>query len=288
MPPPAKNLPKLFRTDELKASFGTVLGYGPAGAGKTRSIKTLKDEGLNPVVIVCELGETAGLLSLASQNIAAIRISSHSELVEVVREMKRKPGKIEYEQTEFGAAVLDSITQWGEMPLERYMELKGWADLHGVTNKGDGKDPRGAYGYLAEKGRQLYKELFGLHGHLYIIAREGLFGGSSDVDPVFAAPELPGQKLPRELPGWPDATIRLRVIAGKHRMITKGEGGSPARVRTPDGWPQLPLRCEPNIGALMKYMCGDRAAFARLKTNDPAEAAAARVEAAKQPAATTT
>jgi hypothetical protein len=276
----ARNLPKLYRTDQLKAAVATVLGYGPAGAGKTRSIKTLQDEGLNPVVIACELGETKGLLSLASQGIAAVNITSHSELIEVVREMKRKPGKVEYEQTEFGAVVLDSITQWGEFPLERFVELKGWEDLHGVNSAGGGKDPRAAYGYLAEKGRQLYKELFELHGHLYIIAREGLFGGQ-DGEPLFAAPELPGQKLPRELPGWPDATIRLRVIAGKHRMVTKGEGGSPARVRQPDGWEQLPLRCNPNVGALMKYMCGDRSALAKLKTGDPSGTA-------DQTAATTT
>jgi AAA domain-containing protein len=266
--PTGRSLPRLSRTNLLKASFGTVLGYGPAGAGKTRSIRTLKAAGMNPVVLVTELGETAGLLSLASDDIPFIRVTTHAELIEVVREMKRKPGKIEYEQQEFGAAVLDSVTQWGEMPLERYMELKGWTDLHGVTAKGEGKDPRTAYGYLAEKGRQLYKELFSLHGHLYIIAREGLFGGGDEQ--IFAAPELPGQKLPRELPGWPDATVRLRVIAGKHRMVTKGEGGSPARVRLPEDFQPLPLRCNPDIAALIQYMCGDRSAIVKLDPKDPA------------------
>ncbi len=261
-------LPKLNRTNHLQASVGTVLGYGPAGAGKTRSIRTLKQEGFNPLILATELGETHGLLSLATDDIPFLEIDSHAGLIEVIRELKKKPGKIEFDGTEFDTVVLDSITQWGEFPLERFMELKGWGDLHGVSNKGDGKDPRQAYGFLAEKGRQLYKELFSLNGHLYIIAREGLFGGQ-DGEPLFAAPELPGQKLARELPGWPDATIRLRVIAGQHRMITKGEGGSPARVRQPEALSQLPLRCTPNIGALIKFMCGDASAYARL---DPKEA----------------
>jgi hypothetical protein len=147
------------------------------------------------------------------------------------------------------------------------MELKGWSDLHGVTGKGEGKDPRQAYGYLAEKGRQLYKELFELHAHLYIVAREGLFGGS-DAEPLFAAPELPGAKLPRELPGWPDACIRLRVVAGQFRMVTRGEGGSPARVRLPEALPPLPLRCNPDIASLIQYMIGDRSALARLTPAD--------------------
>jgi hypothetical protein len=258
--PAPKALPPLQRTDLLKATFGTVLSYGPAGAGKTRSISTLHKAGLDPLVLVTELGETSGLLSIAGSAIAFVKVTSHAELIEVIRECKRKPGKVEYGQQEFGAVVLDSITAWGEMPLDRFVELKGWEDLHGLATAGQGKDPRQAYGYLAEKGRQLYKELFNLHAHLYIIAREGLFGGS-DAEPLFAAPELPGQKLPRELPGWPDATIRLRVVMGKHRMITKGEGGSPARVRLPENFGELPLRCNPDIAALIRYMTGDKSAL---------------------------
>lgn len=258
-----KKLPSLSRTGLLKATFGTVLSYGPAGAGKTRSIKTLMDAGMNPIIIACELGETSGLLSLQTSNIPFLQVESHAEIIDVIRAMKRKPGKVEYEQTEFGAVVLDSITQWGEFPLERFMELKGWKDLH---DQAAGKDPRAAYGYLAEKGRQLYKELFELHSHLYIIAREGLFGGGDEQ--LFAAPELPGQKLPRELPGWPDATIRLRVINGKHSMITKGEGGSPARVRLPESFAALPSRCNPDIAALISYMCGDQTMLGRLTPAD--------------------
>jgi len=273
-------LPSLQRTSALKASFGTVLGYGPAGAGKTRSTTTLKDHGFNPIVIVCEVGETHGLLSVQASDLPYVVVHSHAELIDVVKAMKSKPGKVEYEQLEFGAVVLDSITQWGEFPLERYMELKGWSDLHGVARQGEGKDPRSAYGYLAEKGRQLYKELFELHAHLYIIAREGLFGGGDEA--LFAAPELPGQKLPRELPGWPDATVRLRVISGKHRMITKGEGGSPARVRLPESFPDLPLRCTQDIGALIKVMCGDRSALALLEPKDE-KASTAKTPAVVQP-----
>jgi AAA domain-containing protein len=275
-------LPSLFRMNELKASFGTVLSYGPAGAGKTRSIETLEKHGMAPLVLVTELGETGGCLSVASSNICGLKITSHPMLIDVIRALKRKAGKVEYEQTEFGSVVLDSVTQWGEYPLERYMQLKGWEDLHGANEKGGGKDPRTAYGFLAEKGRQLYKELFELHAHLYIIAREGLFGGGDEA--LFAAPELPGQKLPRELPGWPDATVRLRVVAGKHMMITKGEGGSPARVRLPQSVAPLPLRCLPDIGALIKYMCGDASAFKFLVPEDE-KATQGKVPVTKTPTA---
>jgi hypothetical protein len=216
---------------------------------------------MNPVVLVTELGATHGLLSVQSSDIPFIPCTTHAELLDVIQALKKKPGKVEYDGTEFGSVVLDSITQWGEYPLERYMELMNWTDLHSPAMKGGGKDPRAAYGYLAEKGRQLYKQLFELHGHLYIIAREGIFGDGSEANPTFCAPELPGQKLPREVPGWPDATVRLRVIMGKHRMITQGEEGSPARVRLPEDFPKLPSRSVPDIGGLIRFMCGDRDAI---------------------------
>lgn len=276
MPPvPAKALPKLQRTDQLKASFATILGYGPARGGKTRSVEACAKAGLAPLIIATELGETSGLLSLASTPIDFLKVHTHAELIDVLAELRKKPGKVEYEQKEFGMVVLDSITQWGEWPLERFVELKGWGDL---ATPATSKDPRMAYGYLAEKGRGLYKELFSLHAHLYIIAREGLFGGDGDVA-QFAAPELPGQKLPRELPGWPDATIRLRVVGGQYRMITQGEGNTPAGVRIPSGFKPLPSRCTNNIPALIRYMCGDQTAYSLL---DPKEAEASSTTGQKK------
>lgn len=255
------SLPKLQRTNELKANFATILGYGPARGGKTRSVERCYEAGLNPVIIATELGETSGLLSLASSPIAFIKVTNHAETIDVIKELGRKRGKIEYEQQEFGMVVLDSITQWGNWPLERFVEIKGWGDL---ATPASSKDPRSAYGFLAEKGNQLYKELFELHGHVYVIAREGLFGGGDDGIPQFAAPELPGQKLPREVPGWPDATIRLRVIAGKYSMITQGEGNTPAGVRIPSGFRELPRACRNDIPALIRYMTGDQTAYEAL------------------------
>jgi len=240
------------------ATYGTALGYGPAGGGKTRAIESLLKHDITPLILATELGETHGLLSLASSEIDFVVLESHAQTIDVIRAMKRKPGKVEYEQKEFTAVVLDSITQWGEYPLARYKELKGWEDLHDPPMKGRGKDSRGAYGFLAEKGRQLYKELFELHCHLFVIAREGLFGGDGDID-AFAAPELPGQKLPREVPGWPDATVRLRRINGQFRMVTQSEGNTPARIRLPQHLDKLPSRCLPDVGALLKYLTGDAA-----------------------------
>lgn len=251
-----RKLPSLQYPGDLKNPFGTVLGYGPAGAGKTRSVITLKEHGFSPVMLSTELGQTRGCLSITYERIPIIPISSHIEIIDVIRALRSKPGKVEYDQVEFDSVVLDSITQWGEMPLDAYARMQGWSDLH-TTEKG--KDPRQAYSYLAEKGRTLYKELFSLHAHLYIIAREGLFVG--DADQTFCAPELPGQKLPRELPGWPDATVRLRVIGGKYRMVTQGEGLTPARVRLPSNVKPLPRIVNPNIGALIKYLLGDESVF---------------------------
>jgi hypothetical protein len=244
----------------LKANYATILGYGPARGGKTRSVEECQKQGLRPLILATELGETCGLMSLATTPIPFLKVTSHQELIEVISELKRIPGKVTYEGQDFGMVVLDSITQWGEWPLERFVQIKGWEDLSTPSTH---KDGRMAYGYLAEKGRQLYKELFSLPCHLYIIAREGMFGGDGDVA-QFAAPELPGQKLPRELPGWPDATVRLRVRLGKYVMVTQGEGNTPAGIRLPSGFKPLPRDCNNNIPALIRYMCGDESAYSLL------------------------
>ena len=255
------SLPKLFRTDELSASYATVLGFGPAGAGKTYSIRSCP----KPLILATELGETKGFLSLQDMHLPYLVINSHDDLVAVVAELTNPStdAPCSYEGEAFETIVLDSITQLGEIYLETFMRLKGWTDLHGVDARG--KDPRQAYGYLSEKGRQAYKLLFSIRAHLYIIAREGLLQvGDGREATFFPVPELPGQRLPRELPGWPDASVRLARKSGKHVLLTTGEEGAPCRVRKPEGAPKLPSRCTQNIGALMRYMCGEHAAVNEL------------------------
>ena len=262
------SLPTLYRTDQLKASYATVLGFGPAGSGKTYSIRSCP----KPLVLATELGETKGFLSLQDLHVPFIEINSHDDLIAVIAELNSRPesSPCQYQGEEFETIVLDSITHLGEMYLESFMKLKGWSDLHGADARG--KDPRQAYGYLSEKGRQAYKLLFSVRAHLYIIAREGLLQvGDGKEATYFPVPELPGQRLPRELPGWPDASVRLARKAGKHVIIITGEEGAPCRVRSPEGAPKLPSRCTQNIGALMRYMCGDHTAINEL---DPKRLAA--------------
>jgi hypothetical protein len=263
------SLPKLFRTDELDATYATVLGFGPAGSGKTYSIRSCP----KPLILATELGETKGFLSLQDLHMPFIPIDSHDDLVAVISELNStfaNGAPCQYQGEEFETIVLDSITHLGEMYLESFMKMKGWTDLHGMDARG--KDPRQAYGYLSEKGRQAYKLLFSVRAHLYIIAREGLLQvGDGKEATYFPVPELPGQRLPRELPGWPDASVRLARKAGKHVILTTGEEGAPCRVRSPEGAPKLPSRCSQNIGALMRYMCGEHSAINEL---DPKRMAA--------------
>ena len=263
------SLPELFRTDQLQATYATVLGFGAAGTGKTYSIRTCP----KPIILATEIGETKGFLSLQDLRIPFVKIDSHDDLVAVVAELTSNPavGACAYAGETFDTVVLDSITQLGEMYLESFVKMKGWTDLHGMDARG--KDPRQAYGYLSEKGRQAYKLLFSIPAHIYIIAREGLLQvGDGREATYFPIPELPGQRLPRELPGWPDASVRLSRKAGKHVLLTTGEEGAPCRVRSPADAPKLPARCTPNMGALMRYMCGDYDAITQL---DPKRAKAA-------------
>jgi len=242
------------------------MGFGPAGGGKTHSIQTILDEGFRPIVLACELGQSMGFMTLKHRRIPVVQVNTHDDYVLVMAELHKIPGKTSYAGEEFDFVILDSFTERGNRWLENFMVLKGWTEMFGVNTKGSGKDPRMAYSYAAEKGRKEMRLLLSCSAHVYVICRERTMHQGEGTDKLeWSAPDLPGQEMPRQMPGLPDGTVQLKRIAGKHVMITKGVGNTPSRVRLPGDFEPLPDRCIPNIGALAKYMCGERDAIERLR-----------------------
>jgi hypothetical protein len=257
------SLPGLFYTNEVRNDYATILGFGPAGGGKTFSIQTILDEGFKPVVIACELGQSMGFLTLKHVKIPAIPVDSHVEFKLVMAELQREPGIVQYDGQTFDFVIMDSFTERGERWMEAFRKLKGWDEMFAGTK---GIDPRQAYSYVAEKGRAEMRMLFNCAAHLFVVCRERtMFQGESQAQIEWPAPDLPGQALPNQIPGLPDATVRLRRVAGQHIMATVGMGNDPTRVRVPGNQEKLPSKCLPNIGALAKYMSGDATAITRLR-----------------------
>lgn len=266
-PPVTKSsLPDIFFTDALpRQEYPAIFVYAIAGAGKTNLFDTVKH--LSPFVAATEDGQTKGMATLAHLHIAGTMIDNLDQLIAVVTELSAnaRPGQIFYRgHGPFGLLGVDSLTGVGPMLEDAAKKVKGW-DMIWDAAPGGRKDPRSAYPYIAERGRQIVRKMMSLPVPLVMMAREQLVTeGEGSTARSYAAPELPGQKLPRELPGWPEATIRMRMINGQRVFVTENEGDVVARVRLREGL-RLPKYCKPDLGALIRLLSGDASALKDLE-----------------------
>jgi hypothetical protein len=279
--PIRSSLPTLRFTDDLPRQWPSIFVYGVAGAGKTYLLRSIAH--LNPLVLATELGNTKGLSTLRDLHLPCLLLNSLDELVAITTELaaRSKPGELFYgTDGPFNALAVDSLTGVGAFLEDAVKRLKGW-DMIWDAHAGGGKDPRSAYPYIAEKGRQIVARLMALPAPLVMTCREQLVSeGEGAAARSWAAPELPGQRLPRELPGWPEATLRLRVVNGQRVLVTETEGDVVARLRTPI---RVPKYVKPDLGSVIRLLQGDASALSALVLD-----AGRRVGAGTAPTPTTT
>lgn len=264
--PVRSSLPAIFFTDDMpRRDWPCVFIYGIAGSGKSNLWRSVKH--LDPLVLATEDGQTKGMSTLADLKIAALLIDYLDQLIAVTTELasKAKPGELYYTgKGPFRALGLDSMTGVGPMLEDAAKKLKGW-DMIWDAHSGGGKDPRTAYPYIAEKGRQVVRKLMALPIPLILTCREQMVTeGEGTAAVSYPAPELPGAKLPRELPGWPEATVRLKMLNGQRVFQTENEGNIVARVRLKEGL-RLPKHCKADLGALIRLLQGDESALKDLE-----------------------
>jgi hypothetical protein len=246
----------------------TILCYAPARWGKTHSLRTLKG---NVLCLASELGETKGLNTLRDFDMAFIDIDDEKTMSNVLAELgKHGDEGVIYDKTKFDWVVLDSLSNLGYLWMEgaKRTVFGGGEDYMLFDGKG-GMDPRQAYSYIAERGRQHFKRLLDLHCHILAIARENIQEeGQGNSKITFAAPELPGQKLPRELPGWPDATLHGVIHNGQRRLRTRTVAKAVAGIRAP-GNVSVPELILPDWEAVKDLLLGDTNALSRLTPSAP-------------------
>jgi len=258
---------ELSRTSKIRSPYASILLYGPPRWGKTYLIGECAKAGMRPLVISTELGDSGGLSTLADQDIPYIQISNWNDMIRFVAELKRQPGKTRFGDEEFDIVFVDSFSKCGDLWMDAGMTVLKWK---GVWDLEPGKDPRRIYSYVAEKGRQSTKMFFALDAHVVLICRESMYEEKIGYDErnnpiveVYPVPELPGQKLPKELPGDPDAVLYCDKVNGKRRFATSNRGKRVAGIRLPSGI-TVPDSVEPNLPAIIQLMLGDKSALARL------------------------
>jgi len=168
-----------YGTDGVK-----ILVYSPAGIGKTRLCETAP----NPLIISNE----AGLLSLADYDVAMVETSTVKEIDDVYDMLTSDSKEAEY----FETICLDSITEIAEVMLIQY--------------KQDYKDPRQAYGLLADDMGTLIRKFRDIKGkHVYFTAKQMRIQDDDGV--TMRMPGMPGKTLLNGLSFFFDEVFVLRL-----------------------------------------------------------------------------
>jgi phage nucleotide-binding protein len=176
---------KLTSTKESAQLNGIkVLCYGQAGAGKTSLCGTTDGK---TIIISAE----SGLLSLRHSEIDVIEVSSIADVHEAYAYVTSEAG-IEYKWI-----CLDSISEIAEVVLN--------------NEKKNNKDPRAAYGALAEQMGDLLRAFRDLPGKNVYMSAKMASVKDEMTGAVLYGPSMPGAKLGQGIPYLFDEVFVLRA-----------------------------------------------------------------------------
>lgn len=177
---------KLTSTRQAAIDNGIkVLVHGPAGSGKTVLCSTT---GQPTVIISAE----AGLLSLRAHDIPVIEVKSIEDVYEAYRFVREAA-----EGQQFAWVCLDSISEIGEVCL--------------AAEKKAVKDPRQAYGALAERMAELIRAFRDLPGRNVYFSCKQERTKDEQTGSMLYYPSMPGNMLKQGIAYFFDEVFALRV-----------------------------------------------------------------------------
>jgi len=160
------------------------LVHGPAGAGKTTLCSTTGE----PTIII---SAEAGLLSLRGFDIPVIEVKTLDELYEAYQYVAGPDGE------QFSWVALDSISEIAEVVLN--------------YEKKNNKDPRAAYGALAEKMTDLIRAFRDLPGKNVLVLCKQEKVKDEQSGAMLYSPSMPGNQLKNGIEYFFDEVLALRV-----------------------------------------------------------------------------
>jgi phage nucleotide-binding protein len=171
--------------DAAKQNGLKVLTYGHPGAGKTSLCATT---GGNPVIISAE----SGLLSLRDHDITVIEVSSIADVHEAYQFLTNAD-----EAKQFDWVCLDSISEIAEQVLN--------------FEKKNSKDPRQAYGALAEQMQDLIRAFRDMPGKNVYMSCKMERVKDEATGTMLYGPSMPGAKLGQQIGYFFDEVFVLRA-----------------------------------------------------------------------------
>jgi len=177
---------KLTSTAQAARDNGLkLLVHGPAGSGKTTLCATTGE----PTVII---SAEAGLLSLRGHDIPVIEVASVADVHEAYRFVTESA-----DAQEFRWVCLDSISEIAEVCLSHEKRVA--------------KDPRQAYGALADQMGQLIRAFRDLPGKNVYFSCKQARQQDQTTGATLYFPSLPGQMLGQGISYYFDEVMALRV-----------------------------------------------------------------------------
>ena len=172
---------KIQSTNDIAIDSVKCVVYGGAGTGKTRLCASAP----SPIIISAE----SGLLSLADVKCDYIEISSMEELNEAYRFLK--------DNHDYQTVCLDSLSEIAEVIIQKI--------------KPDFKDPRQAYGALADLMMPMLRRFRDLKGkHTVFTAK--LISVQDDTSGIITEEiMMPGRVLGAQIPYMVDELFKLKV-----------------------------------------------------------------------------
>ena len=206
------------------------LVHGPAGAGKTTLCSTTGE----PTIII---SAEAGLLSLRGFDIPVIEVKTLDQLYEAYQYVAGPEGE------QFSWVCLDSISEIAEVVLN--------------YEKKNTKDPRAAYGSLAEKMTDLIRAFRDLPGRnvLFLCKQEKVKDEQSGA--MLYSPSMPGNQLKNGIEYFFDEVLALRVEKDAEGKPTRWlQSQRDFNYSGKDRSGALDMFEAPNIGAIAEKIRG--------------------------------
>lgn len=213
---------KLTTTKEAARVNGVkICVYGQSGAGKTRLCATTGE----PTVII---SAEAGLLSLRELDMPVIEVASIGDVHDAYRFINESA-----DARDFRWVCLDSVSEIAEVVL--------------ANEKAATKDPRRAYGELADRMMELLRAFRDIPGRNVYMSAKLERTKDEATGAMLYAPSMPGQRLGQQLPYMFDFLFALRVekdpegnptrwlqTAGDLQYIAKDRSGALDQFEPPD------------------------------------------------------
>jgi phage nucleotide-binding protein len=223
-----------------------IVIYGPAGAGKTRLAATTGDPSATIIV-----SAEAGLLSLRGEDIAVAEVKSLAELRAVYAYLRKGDHPYRW-------VIVDSISEIAEVCLGE--------------EKRSAKDPRAAYGQMAEVVVGTLRAFRDLPCHVVFTAKQDRT--QTEGGAMLYGPSMPGKQLGPAVGYLVDEMWALRV--------TKGDDG--ALIRSLQTGPDGVYDAKDRSGSLQHHEPADLSAVAAKILGAAKRAAPAAKAPAPKPA----